>query len=113
MGKWIELKEKEKQLKEHREQVEADLYSIVKDELPEASQKSFEVEGYKLTIKPNFSVSVDQEAASSRPELFKLKYEMTFSQYQKSTEKRWLDDVVTIKNTKPTFSVTFGDKDEV
>lgn len=104
LQKWIDIKNIEKGLKEQREDIEAQIYMMVKDELPSDGQKSF-VYGYKLTVKQNTSVSVDQEMAAKRPELFKVKYELSYSQYKKSTDQDFLDNVITIKPTKPTFTV--------
>ena len=98
----IDVKSKEKALKEEREQLEAQIYLLLKDEMKEDSQTTWNIDNYKLVIKPNFAVSVDQVKAAIVFDKFKVKYEMSYSQYKKAID---VDDIVTIKVNKPTFSV--------
>lgn len=105
LQKWLDIKNVERAMKEQREDIEAQIYMMVKDDLPSDGQKSFEYGSHKLTVKQNISVSVDQEMAAKRPELFKVKYDLSYSQYKKSTDQDFLDNVITIKPTKPTFTV--------
>jgi len=105
LSKWLELKAAERSAKEQREEVEVQLYMELKDQMNEESQATWNFDNYKLVIKPNYTVSVDQEQAAKCPEYFKTKYEMTFSQYKKMDEKFRVDNIITIKQTKPTFTV--------
>lgn len=105
LEKWTELKKAERDAKEEREQVEVELFLALKGDMNEESQSTWNFDEYKLVIKPNFTVNVDQEMAKSNPELFKTKYEMTYSQYKKSENKGAVEGMITIKQTKPTFSV--------
>jgi hypothetical protein len=105
LQKWLELKSAERKAKEEREEVEVQLYMELKDQMNEEAQATWNFDGYKLVIKPNYTVSVDQEQAAQCPEYFKTKYEMTYAQYKKLDEKFRVDNIVTIKQTKPTFSV--------
>lgn len=105
LEQWLELKAAERKAKEEREEVEVKLYMELKDQMNEESQATWNFDNYKLVIKPNYTVSVDQEQAAQCPEYFKTKYEMTYSQYKKLDEKFRVDNIVTIKQTKPTFSV--------
>lgn len=105
LEKWMELKESERKAKEMREEVEAQIYITLKDEIPDDGQSTWQYEGFKLVIKPNYSVKVDQEKASMFPALFKTEYTMSWSQYKKCEQKGVVDEMVTIKSGKPGFSV--------
>lgn len=108
MDKWLELKEVERKAKEEREAIEASMYLAVNTDINETSQATFNYDDYKLVIKPNWAVKVDQEKAKEFPEYFKTKYEMSYSQYLKSGGLKIIDDAVEIKQNKPTFTVTRG-----
>ena len=105
LERWMHLKEQEKSAKEQREEVEAEIYMLLKNDIPDDGSSTWHYDGYKLNIKQNYTVSVDQEKAVTRPDLFKTKYELSWANYKKSDSKLFLDEVVTIKSTKPTFSV--------
>lgn len=105
LNKWMELKSAERLIKEEREQIEVELFLSLKGDMNEESQSTWNFDNYKLVIKPNFSVSVDQEQASHYPDLFKTKYEMSYAQYKKSEHKGVVEGMITIKQTKPTFTV--------
>lgn len=105
LNKWLELKSAERSAKEAREEVEVQLYMELKDQMSDESQATWNFDNYKLVIKPNWTVSVDQEQAAKHPDFFKIKYEMTYSQYKKLDDKFLVDNMITIKQTKPTFSV--------
>lgn len=105
LEKWISIKTKEKSCKEDRENIEAEIYIALKDRLPEDGVFTEKIGDKKITIKQAFSVSVDQNKASMYPDLFKTKYELSWSQYKKTENKKLIDDVVTIKPSKPNFTV--------
>ena len=105
LEQWLELKAAERLAKEQREEVESQIYLLLKEDIPDDGQSSWKYEGYKLVIKNNYSVSVDQEQAANFPSMFKTKYELSWSQYKKSEQKNVLDNMVTIKAGKPTFTV--------
>jgi hypothetical protein len=107
MKKWLELKEKENTIKQSREEVELEMYTRVQDNMKEDKQSTFVADEYKLTIRPNFSVKVDQEKAPEYAQYFKNKYEITYSQYKALTneEKHYVDEMITINSIKPTFKV--------
>ena len=98
-----ELKEKEREIKEERAFVEGQIYVMIESQLNDDKTVKVEDGGYKLTVKPNYAVSVDQELARKYPNSFKVKYEMSYSQYKKVGGA--VDDIVTIKQNKPTFTV--------
>ena len=98
-----ELREQERAIKEERVLLEGEIYTSIQDKLIDDNTFTLIADEYKLTVKPNFSVKVDQEQAKYRPDSFKLKYEMSYSQYKKSEGA--VDDYVTISQLKPTFSV--------
>ena len=105
LQKWLDVKNIEKAMKEQREEIEIALYSEFQQHLGDG-QKSFDIDGYKLTIKHNFSVKVDQDKAKEKADLFKWKAEMSYSQYKKLNGEA--DDIVEVSMSKPTFSVTRG-----
>jgi hypothetical protein len=105
LEKWTELKKVERNAKEEREQVEVELFLALKGDMNEESQSTWNFDEYKLVIKPNFTVSVDQEMAASNDDLFKIKYEMSYAQYKKSEYKSVVESMITIKQSKPTFTV--------
>lgn len=109
LQKWLDIKNVERAMKEQREEIEVQLYTEFQQFLKEDSQATFNHDGYKLVIKPNVTVSVDQEKAATRPDLFKVKYDLSWSQFKKSTEKDVLEDMITYKPGKPTFTVTKGE----
>jgi hypothetical protein len=102
LAKLLELKESERLLKEERYLLEGEIYTQVESMLNDDKTITVHADGYKLSVKPTFSVKVDQEMASTRPDLFKVKYEMSYSQYKKASG---VDDYVTINQTKPNFGV--------
>lgn len=103
--KILELKEKERAIKHERELLEVEVYESVADQMNGDSSATFYADNYKLKITPNFAVKVDQNMASDFPDAFKVKYEMTYSQYKKYEDKLSLADVVTITPNKPTFAI--------
>lgn len=105
LEKWIKLKDKEVECKNKREDVEAEIYLLIKDKLPSDGCFTEKINNKKITIKQSFSVSVDQSKASIYPDLFKVKYELSWSQYKKSDNKKTLDNIVTVKSCKPNFTV--------
>ena len=105
LEKWTELKRAERDAKEEREQVEVELFLALKGDMNEESQSTWNFDEYKLVIKPNFTVSVDQEQAAHYPDLFKTKYEMSYAQYKKSEHKGTVEGMITIKQSKPTFQI--------
>lgn len=107
LSKFRELKEIERKAKEQREDIEAQIYLLVQNDLPEDGSRSFNYDGYKLSITQNMSMGIDQEKAEFNKNLFKTKYEMTYSMYKKldGRDKELVSDAVTIKPAKPTFKV--------
>ena len=101
----ITIKEKEKELKEERADLEGQIYDLMSDKLDDDKTVSFIVDEYKLSIKPNYAVKVDQVMAVTNSSEFKVKYEMSYSMYKKSTNKSLVDKIVTITQNKPTFTV--------
>jgi len=113
MKTWLELKSEEQIIKQKREEVELEMYTIVQDKLPADKQASFKEDEFKLTIKPNYSVKVDQNMASDYAQYFKRKFEMTYSQYRDldAGARQYVDEIVTINTTKPTFTVTINNSE--
>lgn len=105
LQKWLDIKNVEKEMKEQREEIEIALYSEFQEHLGDG-QKTFDLNDYKLTIKHNFSVKVDQDKAKENPDLFKWKAEMSYSQYKKLNGSA--DDMVEVSMGRPTFTVTRG-----
>ena len=105
MRMWLDLKNQEAVLKEAREKVELEMYEGAQEQMKDDKQISIIADEFKLTIKPNFSVKVDQEMALSCPEHFKTKYELSYSEYKKSDFKDIVNEIVTINMVKPSFKV--------
>jgi hypothetical protein len=99
----VEAKEKESIAKEHRVSIESEIYELIEGQLIDDSTLKIELEGFVLKVKPSLAVKVDQEAAAKYPGAFKIKYEMSYSQYKKTGGK--VDDIVTISSNKPSFTV--------
>lgn len=104
---WLELKNEERILKEKREELEIEIYTKVHSELPADGSKTIYADEYKLTIKPTYSVKVDQDMAAEYAQYFKMKYEMSYPIYRDLDigAKKYVDEIVTINTNKPSFSV--------
>lgn len=109
LEKLLELKEKERAIKEERTLIEGEIYALVETNLNDDKALNVVADQYKLTVKPNFSIKVNQDLAKDHADLFKVKYELSYSQYKKLEGK--VDDMVTINQIKPTFTVI--NKDEL
>jgi hypothetical protein len=107
--KFRETIDKEGLIKEERYLIEGEIYTQLENRLDGDKTVTIHCDNLKLQMKPTYSVKVDQEKAAQNPEWFKVKYEMTYSQYKKSMTTSCLDDVVTINVTKPSFSVEMID----
>ena len=71
LERWMHLKEQEKGAKEQREEVEAEIYMLLKNDIPDDGSSTWHYDGYKLNIKQNYTVSVDQNLTEQHPDLFK------------------------------------------
>jgi len=100
-----ELREKERAIKEERSILEEEIYNEYSKVIDNDRTFTLNLDGVKLSIKPNFAVKVNQELAANNPSAFKVKYEMSYSQYTKSEVN--VDEYVTITQNKPTFTVSF------
>lgn len=98
---YLRIKNEENLLKEKRNEIESMIYSLAE----ESGSMKISNEHFKLSIKPNFSVKVDQEFAAIHSNLFKTKYEMTYSQYEKSLNKNTVEKGIIITPIKPTFTI--------
>ena len=99
-----DLKEKEREIKEERVLVEGEIYEMIQSQINDDKTLTVNADEFKLTVKPNFAVKVNQELAAQYPNSFKVKYEMSYSQYKKTDGA--VDDIVTITQNKPTFNVS-------
>lgn len=104
---WLELKSEERILKEKREELEVEIYTKIHAELPAEGSKTIYADEYKLVIKPNFSVKVNNDLAEEYAQYFKKEYKMSYPMYRDldSGAKKYVDEIVTINTIKPTFSV--------
>jgi hypothetical protein len=105
LAELMDLKEKERNIKERRVILEGQIYDSVEKLID--SDKTFNLicDEYKLSVKPNYVVKVDQDMAKEYSDMFKVKYEMSYSQYKKSEHGKIIDEIVTISQNKPTFLV--------
>jgi hypothetical protein len=104
---WLELKNEERILKEKREEIEIELYTMIHSELPADGSKTIHADEYKLVVKPNFAVKVNQDMAAEYAQYFKNEYKMSYPTYRDldAGAKKYVDEIVTITTNKPTFSV--------
>lgn len=102
-----QVKAQEMTLKKRREELEIALYELVQSELPADGSKTLYADEYKLTIKPNYSVKVNQELAADYAQYFNTKYEISYPKYRDldNGAKKYVDEIVTINTLKPTFTV--------
>lgn len=107
LQKLRELKEQEREIKEERLAVEEEIYSAIESQITNDKTLTIHADEFKLSVKPNYSVKVDQEAAKEYGQYFKHKYEMTYSQYNALTDsaRTYVNEIVTISTLKPTFTV--------
>ena len=108
--RWMELKSQVRSLTEQLHEVESDIYIHAREmnQLNLAGSKTFEDSGYKIVIKHNEIVKVDQEKAYNFKEYFKVKYEFDKKKYGDVTNKEtkeWLNEAITITTGKPSFTV--------
>lgn len=105
MKKLHEAKQKENEMKEARLEIEAEIYTKIESQLNDDKTLTFKEEGFKLSVKPSYAVSVNQELAANYPLLFKAKFEMSYSAYKKCEYKDQVNEIVTIKINKPSFQI--------
>ncbi len=108
LKQWLETKNEEKRLKELREELEIQIYEFIQSELPAEGSKTLYADEYKLVVKPNYAVKVDQDMAPEYAQYFKTKYELSYSQYKQLDmgSRKYVDEIVTINTLKPSFSIS-------
>lgn len=116
--KWLQKKEIIKQQTEELHEIEADIWLRAESlgELNPKGGRTFHDGEFSITINHIESVKVDQKKALIRPDLFKVKYEYSKSDYKTLTDsqKEFVDDCITISMNKPQFKVVVkGDKNEI
>lgn len=106
---WLDLKEGIKHLTEKLHEIEAEIWLNAEKNgnLNLKGGKSFDDGEFKITITHADSVKIDQNRASERPELFRLKYEFNKSEYKNlvSSQKNFVDEAMTITPNKPSFKI--------
>ena len=109
MTEWLLAKEREDEANKDRLNIEIQLYKAIteKTEIPKEGVTKFEDDGVKCTITSKFNVTVDQEQAALRPELFSVKYDYSKTKLKNftPTELSAIQDIVTFKPGKPSFKV--------
>ena len=109
MEDWKEYKKLENSVTAQRIATEAEMYKIMMKEVKFPLEGTTNhVEGkLKLKIVTKLSYSVDQEAAATMPHLFKAKYDYSKTILKGLTDEQvaMLNEAVTVKPTKPGFSV--------
>lgn len=107
--KWIKLKTEIKELTERLHEIEGDIWLKANEMglLNPNGSKTFDVDGYKITITHKDNVKVDQAIAADYPYLFKPKYEFSKTMYKTflDAEKKICDEAITITPAKPSFQV--------
>lgn len=106
---WLELKEKQKAITEELHAIECEIWLAAEasGNLNLKGGKSFDVDGFKVTINHVDSVKVDQKLAADRPDLFRVKYEYDKSSYKNlvTSQKSYVDEAITITPNKPSFKI--------
>lgn len=109
MTDWLIAKEKEDHANKERIAIEIALYKAIaeKTEISRDGSTKYEDDGVKCTITSRMSVSVDQEMASQRPELFSVKYDYSKTKLKELSHEDLsiIQDIVTFKPAKPSFKV--------
>lgn len=107
--RWVGIKERIRKLTEELHEVEANVWLFAESNglLNPNGSKTFEDAGYKVTITHGETVKVDQSMASVNPELFKIKYDFSKTDYKLLTDsqKAVVDEAITITPSKPNFKV--------
>lgn len=108
--KWLRFKEEEQKANAERLKIEVALYKAVMEqtEIKKEGTTNHEEDGIKLTLRSTLNVSVDQARASEFPKLFKVKYEYSKTMLSEFShdELNTIQDIITIKPSKPTFSLS-------
>ena len=106
---WLSFKDQIKEMTEKLHEVEAAIWLEAEKNgnLNLKGGKTYEDDGFKITITHTDSVKVDQSKAQLRPELFKLKYEYIKGDYKNlvKSQRDFVDDAITISSGKPNFKI--------
>lgn len=109
LKRYLEIKEEIKALNDEKLEIEKSIYLMKKDELNEIEEgsKSFESDGFKISIIKKLTYSVDQAMADAMQIGFRRKYELDKKAYKNLTEeqKKSVDGCLTTKAAKPSFKV--------
>ena len=109
MSDWKEYKKLENSVNAQRVAVEAEIYKLMMKQVkfPMEGTTNHEENGLKLKVVTKLSYSVDQDIAATMPHLFKQKFEYskTLLKGLDDTQVQMLNEAVTVKPAKPSFSV--------
>lgn len=109
MNDWKEYKKLENSVNAQRIATEAEIYKLMMKttKFPMEGTTNHEEGGLKLKVVNKLSYSVDQEIAATMPHLFKQKFEYskTLLKGLDDTQVAMLNEAVTVKPSKPSFSV--------
>lgn len=106
---WLATKEVIKELTEKLHDIEAAIWLEANEagNVRSNGSKTYEDNGYKVTIVHKDNVKVDQVAASKHPELFRVKYDFDKRLYadMPKSMKDLIDEAITITPAKPSFRI--------
>ena len=109
LKRYLEIKDEIKALNDEKLDIEKSIYIEHQDVLNgiEEGSKSFKTDGFKISVTKKLTYSVDQAMADAMQIGFKRKYELDKKAYKDLTdsEKKSVDDCLTTKSAKPSFSV--------
>lgn len=114
--RYLEAKSELDAAKKRFENYQVELYNRFQNDLNKLDTGTFSAEdrGYRVKIIKKESVSVDQKLASVVDIGFRKKYELDKAGYKKLTkaDQKRVDECLTTKPAKPTFSVERIEEDE-
>jgi len=106
---WLGYKDQIKVLTEKLHEVEAAIWLDAEKNgnLNLKGGKSYDVDGFKVTITHTDSVKVDQSLAQLKPELFRIKYDFNKTEYKNlvKSQRDFVDEAITISSGKPNFRI--------
>jgi hypothetical protein len=107
--KFLEIKNQLDELTQQLDVVKREIWSVARynNNINLKGSKTFDDDGFKVTITHGETVKVDNKLAALRPDLFKVKYEFDRTQYKNLvTEQRDIvDEAMVITKIKPQFKV--------
>lgn len=107
--RWLKIQTEIKKLTEEKHDIEGSIWLKANEmgQINLQGSKTFDVDGFKVTITHKDNVKVDQEIAAEHPYLFKAKYEYSKELLKNMIdgEKAIVNEAITITPAKPGFKI--------